>query len=110
MEKITAESFDHEVLNGSLVPVVVDFSAKWCAPCEAFEGVLRTVSEGRDDTKIVQLDIDEAPDLAVKYGIRGLPTVIMYHSGEPVGVRVGAMNQGDINKWIDAGLASLSEK
>ena len=80
---VTDESFDAEVLAAG-APVVVDFWAPWCRPCEAAERTLRELAEehaGR--LELVRVNVDENPVVAARYGVLALPTVILFHDGEP---------------------------
>jgi thioredoxin 1 len=82
-------SFDDEVLAAG-VPVLVDFTAPWCAPCRALEPILEQVArEGRGRVQVVAVDGDESPGLAARLGVRGFPTLIVFSGGKEVARRVG---------------------
>ena len=99
-ETVTDANFDESVL-GSDAPVVVDFWAEWCGPCKAIGPALEEISESvGDKVKIVKLNIDENQDTAIKYGVRSIPTLIMFKNGEPVDMKVGAAPKSDLDKWI----------
>ena len=97
-------NFDSEVLQSS-VPVLIDFSATWCQPCRAiapFVNQLAGEYEGR--VKVTTVDIDESPNTAQKYRIRGVPTLVMIKDGEIVGQQVGAVPKAKIQQLMDQAL------
>lgn len=97
---VTDADFDASVLKSD-TPVVVDFWAEWCGPCKMIAPALEEISESvGDKVKIVKLNIDENQDTAIKYGVRSIPTLIMFKNGEPVDMKVGAAPKGDLDKWI----------
>ncbi len=94
-------SFESEVLNSS-TPVVVDFWAEWCGPCKAIGPSLEEISsEMGDKVKIVKLNIDENQNTAAKYGIRSIPTMLMFKDGEIVSTKVGAAPKASLSSWIE---------
>jgi thioredoxin 1 len=97
-------NFDAEVLKSG-VPVLVDFTATWCGPCKQiapFVDQLADEYQGR--AKVAKLDIDDSPGIASKYGIRGVPTLLVFKGGEVVGQQVGAVPKGRIQGLIDGAL------
>ncbi len=82
--KLTEASFDNEVLKSTL-PVMVDFTAVWCGPCKMLEPVVSQLSqEWNGKVKVVKLDVDDCSNLAVQYGVMGVPTLILFVGGKPV--------------------------
>mgnify|MGYP000291073551 CR=1 FL=1 len=94
---VTGETFESEVLQSD-VPVLVDFWAEWCAPCRA---LAPTIDELADDfagkAKVAKLDIDNAQEIAMKYGIQSIPTVAIFKGGEVVDMRVGLTSKDDLS-------------
>ena len=103
-EKVTDASFDSDVL-GSSEPVVVDFWAEWCGPCRMISPALEEIAgELGGKVKIAKLNIDENPNVAVRYGVRSIPTLIMFKNGEPTAIQVGAAPKGRLADWIRGAL------
>ena len=97
---VNKDDFENEVL-GSDTPVLVDFFATWCGPCKMLSPILEQVAEESDKVKIVKTDIDENMDIAEKYGIMSIPTLIMFDKGEEVAREVGFKQKKDILELID---------
>ena len=90
METVDAATFGHEVL-GSPVPVIVDFWAPWCKPCDAIEPHLRGIAEAwAERVRLVRVNVDEEAGLSGRYGVLSLPTVILFADGEPRATVYGA--------------------
>ena len=103
-EKVTDASFESDVL-GSEEPVVVDFWAEWCGPCRMISPALEEIAtELGGKVKIAKLNIDENPDTNVKYGVRSIPTLILFKNGEPAAMQVGAAPKGRLADWIKGAL------
>jgi thioredoxin 1 len=100
---VTEATFDQEVL-ASDKPVIVDFWAEWCGPCHAVAPVLDRIVEERDELKLVKVNIDEQPELAQRYGIASIPTIILFEDGEPKKAAIGAQPKGSLERQL--GLAS----
>src|SRR5438552_13035847 len=103
---VSETTFDHEVIEGSKeTPVLVDFWAEWCGPCHAVSPVLEKIAAEREgDLKLVKVNIDENQNLAGRYGVMSIPTMILFKDGEPAAATIGARPKGDIEKQL--GLAS----
>ncbi|WP_029936124.1 thioredoxin [Sphingomonas sp. UNC305MFCol5.2] len=97
----TDASFDADVLQADK-PVLVDFWAEWCGPCRIIAPALEELaSELGDKVNIVKLDIDANPDAPTKYGVRGIPTMILFKNGQQAATQVGAMPKSAIKQWIE---------
>jgi len=95
-------NFEDTVLKSD-VPVVVDFWAEWCGPCKAIGPALEEIaSEMGGKVKITKLNIDENPDLAAQYGVRSIPTLVMFKDGEPAAIQVGAKPKTGLVDWINS--------
>ena len=98
--ELTDANFDQEVLK-STEPVLVDFTATWCGPCKMLAPIVEKVA---DETvgkyKVAKLDIDDAPGITQRYGIRGVPTVLVFKNGERTGQHVGVTNKETLLKLL----------
>ena len=99
--QITDAQFQEEVLNSDL-PVVVDFWAPWCGPCKMIGPVLEDVAgEMEGKIKVVKINVDENPDTAPKFNVRGIPTLLVVKGGEVVATKVGAVSKSQLVDFID---------
>ena len=97
---VTTATFDNEVIQSD-TPVIVDFWAEWCGPCHAVAPVLDKIAEERaGQIKVVKVNIDEERELAERYGIASIPTMILFKDGEPSGAVVGAQPKGAIERTL----------
>lgn len=103
-KSVTDSDFNVQVLQSER-PVLVDFWAEWCGPCKMIGPSLEEISEelgGQVD--IVKLNIDDHPDTPAKYGVRGIPTMILFKGGDVVDTKVGAAPKAQIKGWLEAAL------
>jgi thioredoxin 1 len=101
---VTEASFDEDVL-AAPIPVVVDFTAEWCPPCHAIAPSLEQISdELAGKVKIAKLDVDSDPAISARYGIRNMPTLIVFRNGEPIAMQVGAAPKNRLADWIKSAI------
>ena len=97
---ITDENFETEVIKAGK-PVIVDFWAEWCGPCKQIGPVLEEISdEMKDQVTITKHNIDQEPNTPTKYGIKGIPTMLLFKNGELKATKVGATTKSNIISWI----------
>jgi thioredoxin 1 len=100
-EKVSDDTFEQDVLKAS-EPVIVDFWAEWCGPCKTIAPVLEELAqEYGDKLKVVKMNVDENPQTPMTYGIRGIPTLIMFKDGQVASQQVGAHPKTTLKEWID---------
>ena len=103
-DAVTAATWAQEV-EQSDKPVIVDFWAEWCGPCHAVAPVLERIAEERNgELKVVKVNIDEEQELAMKFGVASIPTMILFKDGEPAAAAIGAQPKGALERSL--GLAS----
>jgi len=101
---LSDDSFESEVLKSS-VPVLVDYWAEWCGPCKMIAPVLDEIAgEYADKIKVAKLNIDDNPNTPPKYGIRGIPTLMLFKDGEVEATKVGAVSKSQLTAFIDSNL------
>jgi len=101
---VTDDSFESEVLQSDL-PVLVDYWAEWCGPCKMIAPILEEiVTEYDGRLKVAKLNIDENPDTPPKFGIRGIPTLILFKDGDIEATKVGALSKSQLSAFIDSNL------
>lgn len=101
---VSGASFETEVLNADL-PVLVDFWAEWCGPCKMIAPVLEEVSKDyKGRLKVCKVNVDEHGDIAAKYGVRGIPTLLLLKAGNVEATKVGALSKSQLTAFIDSSL------
>ncbi len=99
-KKITDESFEIDVVKAS-IPTIVDFWADWCGPCKQIGPILEDISdEMKYQVVIAKHNIDEEPNTPTKYGVRGIPTMLLFKDGQLKATKVGATTKSNIVSWI----------
>jgi thioredoxin 1 len=107
--KVTDESFERDVLQ-SATPVLVDFWAEWCGPCKQIAPALDQISEElAGAVTIAKVNIEESPSVPSRYGVRGIPTLMLFRDGQMASMKVGAMPKQKILEWLqETGVSAAS--
>lgn len=101
LKDVSDASFEQDVLNSDQI-VVVDFWAEWCGPCRQIAPALEEIGTEMDGkVTVAKVNIDESPDTPSKYGVRGIPTLMMFKGGELVASKTGALPKSKIVEWIN---------
>ena len=99
--EITDENFESQVLGSGETPFLLDFSAVWCGPCKVLAPIVEKLAdEFKGKIKVGKLDIDDSPGVATKFGIRGVPTVLVFRAGKEAGRHVGVTNKETLVKLL----------
>lgn len=100
-KSVNDNEFENEVLQSDS-PVLVDFWAEWCGPCKALSPLLDEIAGEMDGKiKVVKVNIEEAPEAPTKYGVRGVPTLMLFKDGQVVDTRVGGMPKAQLTEWVE---------
>ena len=98
--EITSENFDEKVLNSS-IPVLIDFWAEWCGPCKQLMPTIEKVAlDYKGKALIGKVNVDNERDIAAKYNVRGIPTMLLFKNGQLKGTKVGVTTKSNIVSWI----------
>tara|TARA_S200000501_G_scaffold110960_1_gene104306 strand:+ start:1190 stop:1522 length:333 start_codon:yes stop_codon:yes gene_type:complete len=98
---VNEENFDSVVMNSDK-PVLVDFWAEWCGPCKMLTPTIEALAEEyKDSSSIVKINVDDSPAIATKYGIRSIPSILLFNNGDIVEQRVGAVSKDELAGMLD---------
>lgn len=102
LQETTDAGFESDILQSS-TPVVVDFYADWCGPCRMLAPVLQEINtEMGNAIKVVKLNIDNSPQIPAKFGVRSIPTLVIFQGGQAVSTKVGLMPKNKLVEWINS--------
>jgi thioredoxin 1 len=100
-EQVSDNSFESDVLQSGET-VIVDFWAEWCGPCKTLSPLVDELASEMDGkVKILKMNIDENPETPTKYGVRGIPTLMVFKGGEVTETKVGGMSKGQLQEWAE---------
>ena len=102
---VSDNSFETDVVNSSEI-VIVDFWAEWCGPCKALSPLVDELAEEiQGKAKVVKMNIDENPNTPTKYGVRGIPTLMVFKGGEVIETKVGGMSKSQLQEWAEGAVS-----
>ena len=98
------QTFDKDIASQD-TPVIVDFGAEWCGPCKQLDPILEEIAtQNHDKVKIFKMNIDENPMTPQKFGVRGIPTIMLFNKGELIDTKVGSLPKSALEAWIKSNL------
>src|SRR5476651_2509437 len=101
---VNEKNFEAEVLKSDKL-VLIDFYAEWCPPCKALAPTLEKFAEdNQDKVKVVKVNVDDNPQAPTQYGVRSIPTLLIFKGGSVVAQQVGSMGKSDLFKWVDGSI------
>ena len=104
MKQVSDDSFESDVLKAE-GPVLVDFWAEWCGPCKMIAPALEEISsELGDKVTVAKVNIDDNPKTPAAYGVRGIPTLMLFKDGQVAAMKIGALPKGDLKAWIESSI------
>jgi thioredoxin 1 len=104
VKKITDETFEADILKSD-TPVLLDFWAEWCGPCRQLAPILDQLAEEVGSKVVIaKMNIDESPETPSKYGVRGIPTMMLFKNGEAKATKVGALPKTQLKDWLESQL------
>lgn len=102
LAKVSDQTFEDDVIKAS-VPVLVDYWAEWCGPCKQIAPALEEIASEMDGrVNVAKLNIDENPQTPQKYGVRGIPTLMLFKDGQVAATKVGALPKGKLVDWLES--------
>ena len=102
LKNLNSDTFDTEI-SGASTPVLVDFWAEWCGPCKTLTPILEELStEMNGKIEIMKVNLDENQELAMKYSIRSIPSLLLFEKGELLDMKVGLLPKSDLKEWIQS--------
>jgi thioredoxin 1 len=104
MTTVSDDSFERDVLKAG-TPVLVDFWAEWCGPCKTIAPALEEVASELDgQLTVAKLNIDDNPGTPQKYGVRGIPTLMLFKDGQVAATKVGAVGKNELKQWVESSI------
>ncbi len=104
-KQVSDSEFENEILKSS-EPVLVDFWAEWCGPCRQLSPIIEEISNEIQNIKVTKINIDENPEAPSRYGVRGIPTLMIFKDGQVVATKVGALPKSKLVEWINETLVA----